>query len=90
MKGVYLIHFATPYKGTSHYIGYSDNVYNRFAEHAKGNGNPLIKAVIGEGTPILLVRFWQGEDRNFERKLKNRKAAHKLCPCCNKNWAKNA
>lgn len=90
MEGVYLLHFTKPYKGCSHYIGWSTDIHQRYIKHISGQGNPLVKAAIDNGSLVLLVRVWEGADRNFERKLKNRKSAGKLCPCCNKNWSNNA
>lgn len=90
MQGVYILHFTKTYKGATHYIGFSTDIYARFAEHTSGRGNPLVKAALEAGSGILLVRIWEGADRTFERKLKNRKEAHRFCPCCNATLGKNA
>lgn len=91
IEGVYLLHFTKPYRGCSHYIGWSNDIYRRYQEHVSLNGksNPLVKAAIENDSVVLLVRVWEGESKKFERWLKNKKGASKLCPCCYANWMKN-
>lgn len=89
-QGVYLYHFTKSHKHARHYIGFSEDVLQRFETHLKGNGNPLVRTVIDSGNTVEFIRFWKGADREFERKLKNRKNAAKLCPICNpRTWKKN-
>ena len=82
-NGVYLIHFEPKFKHAKHYLGYTDDIERRFGDHQKGRGARLTQVVVEAGHELKLVRMWPGEDRNFERSLKNRKNAPKLCPCCN-------
>ncbi len=67
---VYLLHFDVPYKHARHYLGFTDNLENRLAEHRKGNGARLLQVTNGAGITFVLARVWSG-DRNFERILKN-------------------
>jgi hypothetical protein len=41
-----------------------------------------MRQALREGIPFELVRTWQDVDRNFERKLKRRKASGRLCTVC--------
>lgn len=85
---VYLIHLdpGVPRGGginSRHYIGWTQKpVDQRLAEHVRGAGSPLVKAAVDNGSTVTLARTWAGVDRNFERQLKNRKTAPRLCPIC--------
>jgi predicted GIY-YIG superfamily endonuclease len=82
---VYLLHFNEPLlqkkgKYAGHYIGLTNNVAKRLGTHAAGNGNGLVKAAMARGK-VVVVRLWE-QDGHFERKLKRRKNARRLCPIC--------
>lgn len=82
---VYLIHFEKPFKHAKHYIGFSSskrNVQLRLDHHRHGRGSRLLRAVAEAGISFDVVRIWEEGDRTFERKLKRRKEAPKLCPIC--------
>lgn len=83
MGTVYLLHFSTNYHHARHYVGYVNgkNVNSRIARHKAGTGARLIEVITQAGIDFELARTWEG-DRNFERKLKKRKNAPKLCPIC--------
>lgn len=67
-----------------HYLGWTEGaVADRVATHLAGQGSPLIKAALARGLAVELVREWHGVDRHFERRLKNRREAPRLCPTCN-------
>lgn len=86
MGTCYLIHICPPYKHARHYLGWTqaDNTgQRRFDRHKAGNGSPLIKAALQAGSSCTISRLWHNVDRNFERKLKNRKESPYLCPLCN-------
>ena len=90
VKGtVYLIHFDDKLCHAQHYIGWAKNVDARCAHHKNGTGARLMAAVSDLGLPWKVVRIWENQDRNFERKLKNRKNAKLLCPVCSGNAAWN-
>jgi predicted GIY-YIG superfamily endonuclease len=80
---VYLLHFAKPYKHARHYIGFTEDLDKRITDHLCGQGARLMEVITEAGIEWKVARTWQG-DRNFERYLKNRKDAPKLCPICNK------
>lgn len=85
MANVYLIHFDEKLAHAQHYIGFADiPVRRRLDRHRSGNGSKLIRAVLANGIEIRLARVWSGPevDRVFERGLKNRRNARKLCPIC--------
>jgi predicted GIY-YIG superfamily endonuclease len=82
---VYLLHFTEPLsqakgKQVGHYIGLTNNVARRLGVHARGTGNGLVKAAMTRGK-VVVVRLWE-QDGHFERKLKKRKNARRLCPIC--------
>src|SRR5262245_38942083 len=78
---IYLIHFDKPYLHARHYLGSTYNLHSRLSEHALGEGARLMKIIKEAGITWRLSRVWQG-DRVLERRIKNRKQAPKLCPCC--------
>jgi predicted GIY-YIG superfamily endonuclease len=84
MQTVYLLHFDRPLKHARHYLGWTTNLDARLEHHLKGSGARLVRAVVQSGIGVTLARQWRGEDRNFERKLKNRNNGPKLCPICAK------
>lgn len=81
---VYLLHFSRPYKHARHYLGFCErgNLFDRLKRHAAGNGARLMEIVKTNGIDFALVRTWKNQTRHFERNLKNRKNAPKLCPIC--------
>jgi predicted GIY-YIG superfamily endonuclease len=89
MEGtIYLIHFArpigdldNPHGQAQHYLGYAEDLDARLQRHRSGNGSAIMAAVVDRGISWSVVRTWSG-DRNFERRLKNRKNHPRLCPVC--------
>src|SRR6476659_2411798 len=81
-KGVYLLHFSPPYRHARHYIGYGDDLPTRLAEQLSGKGANLVRVALAHGCIVTVAKIWAGMDRKFERKLKNRKNAPRLCPIC--------
>ena len=80
---VYLIYFTEKLHYAQHYIGFvEDDLLKRIAEHKANKGAKLLAAVNDKGIDWKVVRVWRGEDRNFERKLKNNKNAKRFCPVC--------
>lgn len=67
-----------------HYIGWSPDrcLQQRIEDHRRGRGAKITAAAAGQGRELFLARVWAGQDRAFERKLKNRKHAIRLCPFC--------
>ena len=79
---IYLLHFDPPVAHARHYLGWAKDHMDRINKHLAGQGSPLVKAAVENGSHIECVRIWENKDRNFERKLKNRKNTKKLCPVC--------
>lgn len=81
---VYLIHFLTRYKHAQHYIGFAEegNLSDRLERHKQGNGARLMEVVTQNGIEWVLAKTWEDVDRNFERALKNRGGASRICPIC--------
>ena len=80
---LYLLHFAPRYRHAGHYLGYTEDVPERFALHLRGRGSPLVKAAVQSGCQIMLVRIWD-EDGNAEQEIKRVVGSRaRLCPLCN-------
>ena len=80
---IYLLHFEQRYKHAGHYLGSTENLNARLAEHRAGRGARLL-AVIGEaGIGWQVARTWEDATRNDESKLKHAKMTPRLCPLCN-------
>lgn len=79
---VYLLHFEPPLGHARHYLGWAKDHEQRFLEHCRGAGSPLVRAAVAAGCEVVTARTWHGVDRHFERRLKNRKETPRLCPIC--------
>ncbi len=82
---VYLIHFSEKLHHAQHYLGFvekKNGLDSRLEYHRNGRGSKLLKAVALKGIEFSVVRTWEDGDRNFERSLKNKRNAPKLCPVC--------
>jgi predicted GIY-YIG superfamily endonuclease len=79
---VYLIHFSEPYKHARHYTGWSTNLKARLRDHGNGHGARLMEVLKDAGIGWELSRTWENVDRNFERRLKRRGGAARICPIC--------
>jgi hypothetical protein len=84
----YLLHFDQPIGNlqnkraqAQHYLGHADRLDRRALQHLTGRGAKITQALVARGIGFQIVRTWPGS-RSFERKLKNRKNARKLCPIC--------
>ncbi len=94
---VYLLHLNQPLsRGVSpdgkplqaaHYIGFTqhEDLADRMAQHMAGRGARMLQAALALNISWQIARIWKGPraTRSFERRLKNRKEAPKLCPICN-------
>lgn len=81
---VYLLHFDRRYKHVGHYIGATtrDSLDERIEEHRSGNGAHLISVISAAGIGFTVARVWRDAERGFERKLKARGGASRICPIC--------
>lgn len=84
---VYLLHFDEPYKHARHYIGWSDNLDARIDAHRNGTGARLLEVIIGAGIGFCVARTWKRKTRAYERRLKKRGGAARICPLCRKEKA---
>lgn len=79
---VYLLHFSRPLSNhAQHYLGTTQSLPQRLADHASGNGSKLMAAVVQAGIEFEVVRLWRG-GRDLERKLKSHAHLDRLCPHC--------
>ncbi len=77
----YLLHLEPPYRHARHYLGCTDDLPERLAQHARGQGARLLEVARAAGCQWRLARVWAGA-RADERRLKNRGGAARLCPIC--------
>jgi len=83
---VYLLHFERPIseKHTAqHYIGWAYHLGSRMQQHLKGRGARFTQVAKERGIPFVIAAAWPG-DRTYERELKRKKHASRLCPICRK------
>ena len=80
-RTVYLLHFEHRHHHAGHYLGSTDNLQRRLAQHRAGRGARLIEVITAAGIGFELARTWEG-DRTLERRLKRRKEGPRLCPIC--------
>jgi len=85
---VYLLHFQTNLKHARHYVGYAQCVAQRIAHHKNGTGARLLAVCNERGIGYDLARTWEGQGRDFERKLKRCKNAARYCPVCKQGHAR--
>ena len=82
LKGtIYLLHFEPRYKHAQHYLGITENLESRIAEHRSGHGARLLEVVVGAGVEFVVARTWPNGTRAQERAKKGRGLAP-LCPIC--------
>jgi predicted GIY-YIG superfamily endonuclease len=85
---VYLLHFDTPYKHARHYLGQTQDLHLRLADHRTGKTHAarLIQVILDAGLTFTLARVWEcgtwAEARALERQLKRQKHGPRLCPIC--------
>lgn len=81
---VYLLHFdrpISPAHTAQHYIGWAYRLDSRMRQHLNGRGARLTQVANERGIGFVIAASWPG-DRYYERKLKNRKNAARMCPIC--------
>jgi predicted GIY-YIG superfamily endonuclease len=80
---LYLLHFDPRFRHAGHYLGYTQDLPQRFSLHLRGRGSPLVAAAVQSGCKIRLVRIWE-EDGNAEQEIKRVIGSRaRLCPICN-------
>jgi hypothetical protein len=89
---IYLLHFGQPLKHAQHYLGTcrDDRLHERLAEHARGHGAALVRAVVAARIPIFLARVIPFHGHEIERQLKRASHFRDLCPLCCPMFAKLA
>ena len=82
MTGViYMLHFDRPYKHAKHYVGWTEDLFDRLDTHAKGHGARLLAVIWRAGIGFTLIRICEGT-RRTERAIKNEGGASRFCPAC--------
>jgi predicted GIY-YIG superfamily endonuclease len=85
---IYLIHFDAPYRHARHYLGWSEDLNARLAQHRLGRGARLMTVIKDAHINWSVVRTWEGT-RALERQLKARHASPRLCPRCRCSWGRH-
>ena len=88
---IYMLHFDQPYRHAKHYVGWTDDLFDRLDTHAKGHGARLVAVIWQAGIGFTLIRICEGT-RYTERAIKNAGGAVRYCPACtlrprNGHWA---
>lgn len=83
MGQVYLLHFDKPYKHAHHYIGWAKKkAVDRIDEHRSGSGARLMTVLKNNGIGFQIAKIWKDKQKAFERQLKNKGGAKRICPIC--------
>ena len=88
--GTYLLHFEQPApwrprNPPRHYLGRSKDVDARIAAHRDGRGGRFTAGMHQHGITFVVARRWPDNSYEFERQLKARDGAARLCPICKGN-----
>jgi len=84
MGFIYLLHLDRPLSekhAARHYLGYSTYLPARMEAHRTGTGAHFMQVARERGISWSIARIWPG-DRIFERTLKRRQMAPRMCPIC--------
>src|SRR4051794_28517804 len=81
MDTVYLLHFTERYRHAGHYLGSTNDLPQRLAEHERGRGARLLAVIKAAGITWTLARTWEG-GKQRERQLKRQGGASRRCPIC--------
>ena len=79
MGVIYLLHFSHSYRHARHYLGYTENLEQRLAQHRAGRGSPLIAAAIADGIELELAATWPGDRHDERRRHRLCRHRHKRC-----------
>ena len=89
MGATYLLHFEPSFKHAGRYVGWTgvaegetalEAVRERYAQHVRGKGSPLVRAAVEAGCCVVIARVWPDTDRHFERSIKEGKNSSRLDP----------
>jgi predicted GIY-YIG superfamily endonuclease len=84
---IYLVHFsARTRQGHQHYLGWSEDVERRIAQHRSGGGAGETRRAVAEGLKLTVSQTWKGTP-GLETRLKEwhrglRKSFAHMCPLC--------
>lgn len=80
---IYLIHFTRKYRHAQHYLGSTEDLGRRIAEHQREyHRKGLLAAVNRAKIPWLVARTWEAPDRELEYQLKAWHGSARFCPVC--------
>jgi len=79
---IYLYHFERKLYHAGHYLGSSDDLTRRSAEHDTVGGSKLMQARARAGIKAKIVRTWEETPRYHEVELHRQKNNSDFCPVC--------
>lgn len=88
LEWIYLLHFDEPLHHAQHYLGTTEQLFRRLANHANGNGARLTEVLYEQGLhwqlSLAATRLPNTESaRTIERLAKDQNGLDKYCPICN-------
>ena len=78
---IYMLCFTQPYRHARHYVGWTEDLFDRLDRHAAGRGARLVEVITQAGIGFTLVRICEGTRRR-ERAIKHAGGAVRYCPAC--------
>jgi hypothetical protein len=67
---IYMLHFDRPYRHARHYVGWTEDLFDRLDAHANGHGARLVAVIWHAGIGFTLIRICEGT-RHRERAIKH-------------------
>jgi predicted GIY-YIG superfamily endonuclease len=84
---IYLLHYsALTSQNRQHYLGFTGNLEQRFAQHRSGTGCRETSKAVAESVTLTVAQTWKGTPR-LETRLKEwsregRRGFSGICPLC--------
>ena len=70
---IYMLHFDRPYRHAKHYVGWTDDLFDRLDQHAAGRGARLVAVIWHAGIGFTLIRICEGTRRHRTRHQERRR-----------------
>lgn len=60
---IYMLHFHQPYRHARHYVGRTEDLFDRLDRHATGHGARLVAVIWEAGIGFTVIRICEGTRR---------------------------